>query len=766
MENLKLLIDNNEYDLLEDSIGLAIDYALEDEEDFSKKKSTEALSVKVPGTAKNISFENDLIDFRAESLDRHSDYKISYNALTLMRGKAFLREVESVSDKKSLIYDLYSNNADWIIANQTTTFHDLLKDVSFDRTSSNIENSFNYDGRTSGNNIYVFAPVRYAIPLKDSGGVKDMSFDYNYLKPSISVYYLIKKAFTISGYRIESTFLDTDFFRRLVMPWTWGAFNDSQGSSFDLMKVVAKTPSPVNISNIQSYEGRIDANVTQELSDPQNCYSYDAINKRMVWTCNSSNPSMVFSAKFEMELSFNRKNGQLYIWSKWYVNGNLILDDPIYMGYNYSGNRYGVVTSKFNTSLFSSINGIRQGDTVSCEIYVRSYSGVFNKIDDNYEVLRFETTELFQTIGSRVDFSELACLKNYKFLDLLRGIIDCFNLSIQTDNVLKKVVIEPTHDYSITQSNLIGYFDGVKKMDEAFDISKISRFYNYFNTNRQQIFKYKDDSNDGFVNILEEKTGVSLGKSIYVLPERFSDDGDKVNENRFFSKVIHLKLSQYGNNTYCVAIVPDNISKSAALNEDIKNSSVLSDVDKSTFIPKLCYYEGKINSRWYLENTQRWDYPYMYAVDYSDYGHSGKPNLSYSDEKVGGYISPGLLSRYYMQRMANMRNGQMLEAYFKIRLEDVLDPVKRKLISLQGINWELLSISGYDPSSQETVKCLLRKKVAISNLDIINTYPTRIAINSVENKTSDDVNDIPYAKSIVRVEDIEANQNYFKNKPL
>ena len=117
---LKLLIDNNLVDVYSvEEIPIAINYQLEDKEDFQKKKSSESFNITLPATSNNNkifnSFYNPAIaDFTAgEIFKSHRPCSIEAEGYELLVGKSFL--VKATHDNKPLSYEIncYGDNADW-----------------------------------------------------------------------------------------------------------------------------------------------------------------------------------------------------------------------------------------------------------------------------------------------------------------------------------------------------------------------------------------------------------------------------------------------------------------------------------------------------------------------------------------------------------------------------------------------------------------------------------------------------------------------------
>uniref|UniRef100_UPI0028B181FA hypothetical protein n=1 Tax=Soonwooa sp. TaxID=1938592 RepID=UPI0028B181FA len=244
---LRLKLDGEELDFdVSSDFPISFDYQLEDVQDFQKKKSSESLAIKLPATLNN---QRKLNGFHNTSVEDTSvgkyfrsirKFVAETGGIEIFVGKAIPKRAYKKNGKPTS-YELnaFGNNADWLIDMKDVTLYDILKRIEFDFSKQNIINSWGFDGRNE-NLPYVFAPVKYAGPL-DPEARNDKNYHVLSMKPSISKFWTIYWAFQMLGYRVKSDFLDTDYYRRQVMPWTWGAFLTSEGTKYDIHKFRARS---------------------------------------------------------------------------------------------------------------------------------------------------------------------------------------------------------------------------------------------------------------------------------------------------------------------------------------------------------------------------------------------------------------------------------------------------------------------------------------------------------------------------------------------
>lgn len=379
----------------------------------------------------------------------------------------------------------------------------------------------------------------------------------------------------------------------------------------------------------------------------------------------------------------------------------------------------------------------------------------------------FQMIGLQIVLGGNVNFQQYDAFRNYKFLDMLGGLGELFNWEIQTDPINKVVTIEPMFGTVLPDTSVInGYFSRTKILDwtEQRDIStnKPSRMMLFNSIERQIDFSMKQDGSDGGQNIFTARyksiylnnvikprlnntsieNGIIAaipGASRYMLPNRFAKGNKQIN-NRFFSATMHYNHSKWANidvGTYgptiapqLIAIIPENINDSSA-------SAVT-----QTFEPKIAFYKGlcgpATDGGWYWEGDPAAPYtpptaihfslPKMFAVNYSGNQPELDPILVYADQNINGAKVSGLMSRYYLQRMAILRNGQLYMPFMRLNLNDICNFMHRECIKLDASLYALIGINGYKPLKDDSCECTMWRIVNPEAVDIANSFPSESSI--------------------------------------
>ncbi|GEN74083.1 hypothetical protein CLA01_41550 [Chryseobacterium lathyri] len=748
---LKLTMNNEELDIDTNSdFPIAIDYQLEDIENFQAKKSSESTGIKLPATLKNQKILNTFNNTSVEDLTPNEFFKgirrivIEANGDEIFIGKAIPKKSFRNGGKTtSFEIDAFGNNGDWIIDMKELTLYEVLKRIELTFDKSTIINSWQFDG-TDENLPYVFAPVKYAAPL-DLVDNNDKNYHIKNFRPSISKFFTIYWAFKMFGYRIKGDFIDSSFYRRQVLPWTFGNFLTSGGTKYDIHKFLAKSDIERRFEEMDDW---VDLNVRDF---PTPCFDNNNTiaegdftgsdahggGTELTWKYNTPHYGPL-EVTFSMQLFYDYKIDFSSIvelnvfWYQRTISGTQLMQQN--QIFDHQAPTAGSTEGSDTVPVwFSTL--VNPNDEIVCKIKLRikesktaTVARCSLKVDE-YQIDHFKIP-----VGGQVTFDSYLPLQKYKFLDFLRGEVDLFNLSFQTDPVNKIVLIEPTHEFS--ESNDLsqkkgGYFNGdYIDWSDKEDIAKESFVEIYNNNAREFVFKFKDDSNDGALKIVQDRYKITLASGKYLFSERFKAE-KKEYENRFYSPTMHYNVDEFadvtGETPQMICLVPENISNTS------------SSESQNVFSPKSAYYKGLVSGvgGWRMKDNDGSiitynNYPFLFAVNYKD-GGENDPILSYSDEKIGSstgtkVIGRGLIKRFFWQRLAIMNDGRQLNTFIKLNNKDVTNWFHRERINLHGELFELIKIDGYKALKGVSTSCLLRKWVPITEKESKNTYPSEKSI--------------------------------------
>jgi hypothetical protein len=567
---INIAIEGRELDLeAVDQVPISISYKLEDTENFQIKKGSESFNVVVPATLNNDQIINTFHNPAVEDLTPDQVFRsfraaiIEANGIELLIGKALLTKAGHGRCPLDYEFQFFGENANWLIDLKEKTLFDFLRQITFPFTKEHISNSWAFDG-TDEALPYVFAPVRSGLPMGDTnseGVFDDLNMKPEYLRPSLSKYWILYWGFKSLGYRISSEFFDTPYFRRQVMPWTWGNFLYNEGTRLDTLDFLAKSVSDVSMINQDTtlfWDLLVSNDNTGGAFDNNGVYEYDSINKEMKWTYLPSFNYGTLLATFHLNIfvkALATANSDVELRVQWFLNGAK-QDNG-----NDNGNGTALVILDAGT-IFNPPTRVEwdqpvddsftvlvnPGDVVSVKIYLHTQDSGLGEANITASVGAFELDFFRIPLGGTIDFENYTGFKKHKFLDFFRGVIDEFNLSVATDPINKVVYIEPTHPYSLEDDQSIktgGYLNGnYLDWEEKQDLSKRSDVSLFSDSERELVFKYKDDTNDGALKVIQDRFVATLAAGKYVFPDRFKA-GKKEYVNRFFSPLMHYDVQQW-----------------------------------------------------------------------------------------------------------------------------------------------------------------------------------------------------------------------------
>ncbi len=775
-------IEGNEADLTEiDQLPISFDYELEDGKNFKSKSGSKSLSIGFPATTNNQGIFNDFTNVErqdntpGEVLSKLRAVVIANNGQELLVGKLQMRRGGHTNKPTKYVADCFGQNSDWALDLKEKTLHDFVNPLLhyFDDGTSglagggnNIQQSWLYDGMDEDYD-YVYAPVLFHNKPDENYA----NINANYLTPSISPYWIIYRAFKSIGYKIKSDFLNSPLFRQQVMPFTWSDF--TRFDNEEVEQLLFRAVQNGSLTDTHNNDGPLSPTLNLPILDNigkgfdnGGVYSYNAaVPDRYRFTYNpppviGNNPNIpnigvaTFKFYYSAEIMYEvvGPGATINLHFNVFKNGSTLIQSTHLLNAKLNDTSFG----NFETFTASVEVKLEPGEFVEIQLdYSCNTPGSGQTSDITIRKTQIWNDEVFRGMGSIINFKKITAFRNHKFLDMFAGFVDDFNLQFQTDNIAKEVLIEPYFDYSLDNNPLntnTGYINGkILDWTDKQDLS-VEQFVELKNEYERLLkFKAKEDAQDGMAKILKERHATDLGSALYQLPNRYKT-GTKDNTNRFFSQLVHYRMVGMGNATNGIPIqIP------ILIQENISNTSKTT--ANKQFLPKLAYYKGLVNDAgsWYFNGQLNQSYPYMFAVNYNP-GGEHDPILSYTDERIdngsGGFvIGRGLLKRFFLQRLAIMRNGQSYEpALFRLENIDFTNWYHREFIQLGGSKYILRKINGYRPLVNESTRCELDKWHPIQQQDLDNSFPSPDSVGSGNLLVN--TPDIPYTRLLVLSSDI------------
>jgi len=713
----EIIVENSRLDLYED-IGMELNLAIDDIKDFSSRNTAYSKTITVPGNANNNkvfghiyslnSANNYGLNSSSPSVgynfdpSKQTNAKIFVNKIQIFKGVLRLMEIKidkGVIEYECVVFGELGGFAS-AIANKTLEDQDLKNHfVSYNQawTETNVKNSWD----ASGTGI--------AFPLIDYGLCKHGSKDYhlNAFRPAFFVHELMDKIIDYSGYTYSSDFLNTSFFRSLILPNNYA----------NLEQVRA------NLLNAQS------ANITITGSDE-------------LLTFNSTNLYQ-FTIASSNTFTFTGTTGTLgkfvfqgygTVVTQRQVNITLYQNTtPLWIG-TQADNDDQLTEFYVNTEKIVSLTN---GDTITVEVTTNPGSNPNYEFISENLMLDFISDNLVPVpavYGSTLSMPDLLP-KGILQKDFFVAICRMFNLYVyENKDIDKHIVIEPFIDFYQIGGGFIKIDDfgdlllhgesgdpsGLVLLDdptaEAIDwtnkvdrnspisikpMSEINaRFYDFLYT-----------SDDDYFNEAYNK------KYSETYADRKEDTGFQFAQDRTDIQIIFapsVLVARTGDSKLCAALynLTDNVE------ERRDNVLRIMQFKKVTGVPSWNIKEPSEQGNGNLGS----------AITYYGYaGHLDDPSAPAKDINFGvpkellfslatSYPSANLFTAFWGDYLAEIvaKDSKLLTCYLYLNLEDIYSLDFSKLILIDGSLWRLNKVIDFNPSVAKTTQVELLRVIELT----------------------------------------------------
>jgi len=468
----ELYIEGYKVDI-DHKISIALTYAIDDVANFSSRETGFSKTIVLPGTGRNnqiFGFIYDLGSFNYElpgaanigsvfNIAQTSRAELRLNGLLVLRG--VFRITNIVKDKDIIEYEgaIFGELSGFIAKTGSGKLENLdFSEYDNEYTRYNIVNSWN----TINGSGYYYPLIDYGTFSSDK-----VSYDIRTLRPALFVKEYIDKIFVYSGYTYDSTFLNSAFFKSLIIPNNTKFLNKLSGillnADYSGNDIYTAT------SNVQ-YDTAIGGNFTNTFSNS-------------VFTYNQS-----------QQVTATVK---LYIEGYATINNNSFAEIQIYYNNTVIKNVFIGSTGNIPDAFVEEIELIQQfslNDTISVRLSVSTlYADQIELISSRFDITTTPPTVVIVDDGDTVDIN-YSIPKGYLQKDFFTWIVKMFNLYVTEDKVREKhLIIMPYIDYYGSDT-----IDWTYKVDRSkpWQIKPMGllngRFFEY---------KYKDDNdfyNEGY----------------------------------------------------------------------------------------------------------------------------------------------------------------------------------------------------------------------------------------------------------------------------
>lgn len=696
----QIFVEGFELDLTSD-IACELNYVIDDVKDFGSKNTSYSKTIVLQGTQRNNKIFNHISELgrfiAIENINPSgANVNENYTAASGSQCSIFVNNIQIFKGKiRVLEIKKYAHHVEYECAvfGELGGFYfelnkggngalkrrlqDLpLEDLNHQFNLTNIQNSWTNRDTNPG--------VGYYYPLIDyglAGSSNKIDFDVHTFRPALYVKEYVDKMFAVTGYTFDSSFFDTDLFKRLIVP------NNAD-------KLYTNTKMYINRSAINVYNNGnpIDFN-TSYIFDTSN-FSILVANHIFKYI-----GAATFSSDIELNYSysFTQPNYVYDIDIAILING-VIVSSNNYVSYLPSTGATISGNLKLNQTL--SIN-----DTVECQIIVNNASPTSfdGYIDASLMLSQQSAAQQEVTYGNNTMLVASKYVpQNITCADFFTSLLKMFNLYVVEDkNIPKKLIIEPYIDFYTNET-----VDWTDKLDRSQELSlKPMGELNH----RYYKFKYKED-NDYWNEIYKKKYNETFGDWTWDTEFEFAQDDTSL--ELIFSPTINYAAN--GVDKQVAAIYKkDSNGVETPMGSNIrilqtKNITAPSyhlkhggNILTTTIFP----YAGMFDEPSNPTNTLGWEVPREVYYNFT-----------------GNSLFTGLFNAFWSQYFAEIGdpNSVILTASFWLNMMDIRTLDFSKNILIDGTLWRINKIENYNSLLHVPTKVELLK--VIDNTFDYNQY--------------------------------------------
>ena len=700
MVSTEIYIEDYKLELSKE-LSTEFNYAIDDIMDFGSKNTSFSKTINIAGNATNNIVFGFVFDLGNANFTDNSLPNVNYNFNAAKAAqcrifidkiqvfKGTLRILEIIVDNKAIEYQcsVFGELGGFITAlgnKRLTGNEDPNDDLDFSAYNhsyleSNITASWEVSGARGTNNSSGYGSGYY-YPLIDYGTYRHTNNrDYNVLtfRPAMFVKEYLEKIFAASGYTYDFPLLNTDAFKRLIIP-----HNQKELSSVTNIQLAA-TP----LGN--GYTGNYNQ-INIEYSSSQ--LGNFTLTSNYLFTYTSATSTTV-NLVLRLGGIYNLGNtGTLNVRK----NGAII--GSYYVGSGFS-NHYFEANISLDAITFA------QNDTLTITFDLSSSSSYSLTVLGGNLTLSTSSTQVV-----KVNYGETINIKNAipKGIfqkDFFLSICKMYNLYVYDDVYNdKKLYIKPYIDfYPTTSANALDWSEKIDR-SKPLSIKPMSelnaRYYQYI---------YKDDS-DYYNENYKKKYNQNYGDRLYDTNYDFSKDTESL-EVIFASSPL-VQIAGEEKRVTQILKLSDNNTKEQQMDSVIR----IMQVQKITGV-----HSWKIRNQNGTGDLHNGTY-YGYA-GHLHFNGSGIPDqdLNFGAPKevyitATTYPTANLFNAYHSEYIGEITNkdSKLLTCSALLNTVDINNLDFSKYIWIDGVLFRLNKVEGYNPMEYNTTKISLLKVIEIS----------------------------------------------------
>ena len=770
-------IDWNHLNILDsETLPLALTYQINNLNDLTKQKTGFSKTFTIPADRHNCTILEPMLAVNAERTNINwQPARISVDGVTVFKG--MLRVEKGITGNGGYFScHIIQDSIDWANLLDEKKICDLAfaedgkknfqQVVSSwtnhpqpDDNYGNIVNFFNHPDNYFGNGFpfagltpplnkdFIYGVANYGewncVTAQPANPYYKNSNDFH---PAMFAYRIIHKIFNDIGYKLESNFIESETFRRLIHPFTSGEdymVSNLYGSDSDHSTTVKRF---VKTTAGGTFDAGGECPNTGLFGGPMSITRYDYPNlvpgfdNGNNWSSNSQNTgyTVPFTSNYDISIGATGFVAQSFLATSWSYFRFVVLKNGQWLTYGnnaYVGGTRHVDEAGIGDGLTindQAVVPLQAGDVISVKFEFVNYSDVYNAWCD-YEEVSLNIFPVVSGVAPEVDVNISKVLPCVSQKNYLKGITELFNLQWIADKETKVVNVEPYDEFFGTGKVL----DWTEKLDRTSWTDKFIAK----DQARNVSFEYKEDSSDKGIETLydwREQNNLDLYKSYELINlDRFKKETLKLGSTIFHSTwrfnnygvqpnpTIHPGNHPHAPNAYAwgdLTWTPAQNNSKNPLMPVIwtEEGGLINGYSRPPYkkLPKagiriLNYYGVQECSKYkYIkEDATTFElekYPYMDWINgWKKNVAVDEFNLSWDDFDDGyGNVSPGLFTKYWKNAYnkvsggAALRTCKMALTSVDINLFDYRDIIHLKIDNVSTY-WTVYKIKDYKPNKRE-----------------------------------------------------------------
>ena len=710
----RIFIEGYELDLTQ-GLSNQITYAIDDLQNLDSKSTAFTKTIVLPGTANNNKLLGNIFEFNNANFYEESDQNVLANFNASVRANARI-EVDGLQIMKGTLRLLEIIHVDGAIEYECAIFGELggfisalgnlrLEDLDFSDYNhnynvDNITASWDASGSRGTNNSAAYGSGYY-YPLIDYGAdsTNKIDFKLNAFRPSFFVKEYIDKMFQDANYTYTSTFLNSTFFKSLLIPNNQKEFSKKSSIAFKVL------------NEGDFYTNESGGNVPIGFSTTTTLGNFNVNGTYDLFTYNTST---VLTGSLNLTL----KGSIVYGTPIGIVSFKVLKNGVVIHTQNTTATTFDLsivineVSFTLNDTLQIAWSGPYREDTYFSELTIDSGSVTINSVAIYVPFNHDDPITVNDTIP-----------KGIFLKDFFTSIMKMFNLVVYEDKfTTNNLIIEPYKDFFTNER-----IDWSNKLDRSKPIklkpmSELNaRYYK---------LKYAQD-NDFYNENYRKAFNEGYADRIYDTAYEFSKDSEDV--SIIFAPSVLYKATGT-DKTY-----PTIYKKS-------NNNAVEDRMDSVIRIGMVKKITGVANWRIQKQDgSGNWS-GNLNAFGY--FGHLNDPNTPTIDLNFGApleiyftnssYPSANLFNTYYSRYMSEItdKDSRLLTGFFDLTNIDIFNLDFAKYIFLQGGLYKLIKVYDYSAETNDTTKVDLLRVIDAVTAEVGPTTTTTTTTTSTTTTTT------------------------------